>query len=193
VSGSTTVYDLTSNGNDGTLTNGVAFDDGSFVFDGVNDFIEFSPSDKFAFGTNDLSINFWMYSNHPTADFCIFDNQGSGGNSQITRINGLFYFDYVGIGNTDWEYTVPTSEWLNICFSRIGTDISLYVNGELFSLKTGSTSVIGSSVNTTTMGERNDGFYNLDGKIGNLCIYKNRGLTSAEIKQNYEALKTRFQ
>jgi len=193
VSGDTTVYDLTSNGNDGALMNGVGFDDVNFVFDGINDFIEFSPSDKFAFGTNDLTINFWMYSSSSSQNFCIWDNQGSGGNSQITRIGGLFYFDYNGIGVTDWNYTVPTGEWVNICFSKIGADRILYANGELFSLKTGATSVVGSSVNTTTIGKRNDNFYPLNGKIGNFYIYKNKGLTAEEVKQNYNATKWRFQ
>ena len=38
ISGSTTVNDLLSD-NDGTLTNGVGFDNKSWVFDGIDDYI----------------------------------------------------------------------------------------------------------------------------------------------------------
>lgn len=60
-----TIYDSTSNDNDGTPTNGVSMDetvqvDGGVDFDGSDDFINVSHSDSIDFDENDqLTISFW--------------------------------------------------------------------------------------------------------------------------------------
>ena len=61
VSGSTTVYDLNKNGNNGTLTNGVTSDGFSLGFDGTNQWIDFLDENiaKFDF-TDPFSVDFWI-------------------------------------------------------------------------------------------------------------------------------------
>lgn len=61
-----TWYDLSGNGNNGTLTNGPTFNVGnlgSIVFDGTNDYVSFNnsgTSTSFDFGTGDMTFTFWM-------------------------------------------------------------------------------------------------------------------------------------
>ena len=66
VSGSNTWFDVSRNGNNGTLTNGPAYSSangGSIVFDGTNDFVTGSNSSDFAFGTGNFTVSYWMYIN----------------------------------------------------------------------------------------------------------------------------------
>ena len=51
----------------GTLVNGTGFssaNNGSFFFDGTNDYIEVSNSNLLTFGTNSFSIDLWLYSTY---------------------------------------------------------------------------------------------------------------------------------
>ena len=51
----------------GTLVNGTGFsstNNGSFFFDGTNDYIEVSNSNLLTFGTNPFTIDFWLYSTY---------------------------------------------------------------------------------------------------------------------------------
>ena len=57
----TTVYDLSGNGYNGTLTNGPTFSTeygGALVFDGSNDYIQFANT--ILSGTGDFTISIWF-------------------------------------------------------------------------------------------------------------------------------------
>ena len=61
-SGSTLIYDLSGNNNNGTLTNGPIFDSGSIksiFLDGTNDFINFGTSSSLNI-TNNVSFDIWF-------------------------------------------------------------------------------------------------------------------------------------
>jgi hypothetical protein len=145
----------------------------SNYFDGTGDFLSFPATAATSFGTGDYTIEFWIYL-VGTGDFTVFDNQGSGGASQISRISGTLYH---GSAST-WSYTFTRDVWTHIAFSRQGTNLRLFANGALQQTQTNS-SVVGSASNTNTIGMRNDNFYSFNGYLSNLRIVKGTAVYTA--------------
>ena len=143
-----TWYDLTSNYNNGVLTNGATFSpsgNGSIQFDGINDYVEFG--DILNLGTNSLTINLWLNLNSKTiGDMFLskafanvgdyrysvgIDYYGSGGLVAFMIGNTGIATDIYAVGATD----VPLNTWFmcTFVFDR-SSDIKIYYNGVLENL-----------------------------------------------------------
>lgn len=90
--------------------------------------------------------------------------------------------------------SMSINTWNNIIATRIGTELYLYLNSILVGQMTYSTTV-GSSTSTNLIGSNivastNCLYYN--GKLSNIRIYKDKGLSSTEVLQNYVSFKNRF-
>jgi len=196
--GSGTVWtDLSGNSNHGTLTNGPTFNsanNGSIVFDGVNDYVDCGIIKP----TGAMTISFWF--------------KGKSASTSISGVGALAadrgYL--MGVNNSNsWKFyiaenastlklaagtlTIDESRWYNIVGVYIpSTSITLYVNGN--SLAENTTSIpaaqyVGNGV-STKIANRGDGYY-FDGNITNVSIY-DIALTQSDITQNYNAIKSRF-
>lgn len=163
----------------------VSFDSNAQMsFDGTDDFIDtnFSPT----------SINY------PTIEAVVYRNTATGRYEAIIQNNvdsddALYVFPDGTLGF--WpcagsSLTVPTGQWSYVAVSYNGTTLTFCVNGVI-------------QVITTTCADMTDwdflriGAYGSgDGErwIGKIAIAKlyNRALTSSELYQNYNALKSRF-
>jgi hypothetical protein len=212
-------YDLTSNNNNGVLTNSPTFEFNgvaSFIFDGVNDYVEFG--DILDLGTNSLTINLWLNLNSKTiGDIFLskaFDNvgdyryavgidyYGSGGLNAFMIGNTGIATDVYPVGTTD----VPLNTWFmcTFVFDR-NSDIKIYYNGVLETLtfpQGGDATIsqwIGQDFQSNnpfrigcyTAGDNITPNYFMNGKMSISQIY-NRALTPKEVLQNYNALKHRF-
>jgi hypothetical protein len=83
--------------------------------------------------------------------------------------------------------------WYNVVVTRIGTLFSMYVNGVLESTATSSASLDGGVSNSINLGRQSAGdSTNYDGNISHARIYKAKGLTSAEVYNNFVANRGRF-
>lgn len=158
-------FSITTNGN--TKITDVDVNYGySVYFDGIGDYLSFPASSEMSMGTSDYTIEFWIYL-LGSSDFTVIDNQGSGGNMQISRITGAFYH---GSANT-WNYTFSNSIWTHVVFCREGSNLRLFINGLLQQTQTNS-NVIGSATGINNIGRRNDNFYPLNGYVSNLRVVK---------------------
>jgi hypothetical protein len=84
------------------------------------------------------------------------------------------------------------NQWINITISRIGSNLTMYSNGNLIASTTNS-DVFGTPTGNLNLGiDGNNVSEPLYGRISNVMIYKNKGLTSAEVSQNFNALRGRF-
>ena len=189
------------NGIIGEKINGVGFNGESWVFDGVNDYIGFTlPT------TTIETLEFWI---NPTNEI----NSGFVGNDRIilglgtANFAGITRGDYLGssgaIGETigilhpDNTFTyirnIISSTWHNIVFSWNGVSYSIYVDG--VSKTTYPNLILGHSskyvINDMFIGATPNKTLFFDGIISSVKIY-NRALTKLEIKQNYNAIKSRF-
>jgi len=172
---------------------------GCFDFDGSNDKMLHSEDIGLASGGDPFSAFQWVrftsrnqyapslaFGTANTLQAFIFNLSGNTNN----------YFK-CSFWQSEFESTVQpsTGVWYNLAFTYGdggSTNAKLYVDGSI--IKTGTV-----SLNTTLSGEvqmgsysGNSDQYDLNGKISSTFIY-NRALTQAEVKQNYNALKGRFQ
>ena len=163
----------------------VSFDSNAQMsFDGTDDFIDtnFSPT----------SIN------NPTIEAVVYRNTATGRYEAIIQNNvdsddALYVFPNGTLGF--WpcagsSLTVPTGQWSYVAVSYNGTTLTFCVNGVIQVVTTTCADIM--DWDFLRMGAHGSG----DGErwIGKIAIAKlyNRALTSSELYQNYNALKSRF-
>ena len=203
----TTIQDLSGKVNTGTLVNGVGFNasnNGSLVFDGVNDYV-ITPSYSSITSVNTPhSMISWIYSTSNVGASGILnigewddDNYASG----IILLNGVFYWSWNGA--PDWivpegynissGYAIDLNTWYHLSISRSSTAINLYVNGIL--VKSESNGEAGDilpgpiMIGISSQGGVLQGYF--PGRIATAQLFE-RELTAVEILQNYNATKGRF-
>jgi hypothetical protein len=178
----------------------------SIFFDNASNNALFIPSSSLQFGSSDFTIQFWFkfpgYTNNngkaifsdswgPTNGGFLFYTYQSGGVEKI-----LFYSTSTdGSWNIALEKDLIVSPsfntWYNVAVTRTGSVFTLYANGQV-------TNTFSSSLSL-----RNTGLpYSLGASptvanaskcsIGSVFIYKDKGLSAAEINQNYHATKKQY-
>lgn len=192
--GSGTIWtDLSGNGNNGTLINGVGYSnigEGSLVFDGINDKVQTNYGPQFSDYTvcvwfKDDGVNsygrlvdkaytggFWMGRNSVTA------NSWGGGIKETSGLYGIF----LNLTDGNWNYLVS---------ERQGTTHALYGNGVANTI---SNTVSSTALDNTTIaigGWSVSGTQWFKGNIAVVKIY-NRALSTAEIQRFYDTTKSRF-
>jgi len=210
----TTWTDLTGNGNDGTLQNGVGFnaaDGGSLSFDGADDYVNCGNSSTVNLSSSFTSSCWFRVSNSApnTTDSkgLIAKYTGFGGNNRSQMLSFAGNNNSVTfIVSSDGTNTASTAK--SISYSSISREtwyyltgvftasqkMELFLNGLLVTSDTTTLSqVFSSSTEPLAIGRQaiaQNGFA-FKGNIAQVSIY-NRALTAAEVLQNYNALKGRF-
>ena len=187
--------------NNGTLINGPTFDsgdNGSIVFDGVNDYVNLPTSTSL--WSSNFSINFFTKSNILGNQF-IFSNGSYG--TAATNIwfgGGSLNNLTIHLRRTDgtsaigYNFTLPIPYNIltnySIVYNTNDNTLKLYQNSNLVESK--NTSLVDPSwmPNGWRIGNSN-GWTGVNGNIYNFKIY-NRALTSEEVLQNYNATKSRY-
>jgi len=193
--GSGTAWNNLAGSNNGTLTNGPTFNSengGSIVFDGSDDFVQCSGS----FTVTAATFVTWIRRN---------GNQGTYDGillSRGTNVTGMFFYSSNQLGyiwnnavNTyTWNssLTLPDLTWCMCAISITSNSATAYL-----CQSTGLTTATNSVNHTSTIlddikiGQDDFGGRFFTGNIAQAQIY-NRDLTQAEVLQNYNATKGRF-
>lgn len=202
----TTWSDLSGNGNTGTLTNGPTFNsgnNGSIVFDGVNDSIEVDHTTLLN-PTLNMTISVWANLQAlPTlstdvAPLCGKGTSTSGQGGYDFRIDGpavgsIYRINLVKYFIVDQHVNLPelfVDTWYNFTAVQSSNQVTYFVNGTSIGSFSNSSNY---QTNTTNFGigvDRISAFF-LNGNIAFTSFY-NRVLTSVEVLQNYNATKGRF-
>jgi hypothetical protein len=194
----TTWTDLSGNGNTGTLTNGPTYNsanNGSIVFDGVNDYAITSASVGTVSATTFLV---WLKRNgsQPFFTGILFNRTPSvnGLNFYDTTNNiGYHWADAISTYNWNSGLTVPNAVWCMCAISISSTSATAYLC---------QSSGITSATNSVSHASLTLGIFNVgldpgsssrifNGSISSTMIY-NRALSTAEIAQNFNALRGRY-
>ena len=193
----TTWTDISGEGHDGTLTNGPTFSSdfgGNIVFDGSNDIVDGVHNSELNL-RNDVTVECWFRRTGARSDWVRI--MGKGGSTN--RTYGLWYnvnqnkflYQRYGPSSMNINITKPVvlNTWFHVVGTSLGSNHTLYVNG----VKIGTSSVsttFHSSTDPYKVGYGNAHIHHI-GNVSNCKIY-NRGLSEAEVKQNYNAHKGRF-
>ena len=208
----TTWTDLVGN-NNGTLTNGPVFDGGnggSIDFDGTDDKVLYgSNGASILNGLTELTLQVWYKADTTNNDMGIiygktsgtnddalfgmrFDQSGgTGGGNQVIKSG----FGNNATNQIESSSNIQSTDWTCITVTCVlGTSIKLYKNGiedtptSTRIVSSGTNSISGATDIAIGVGAKSALF---NGKIPVVTIY-NRTLSSTEILQNYNALKSRF-
>jgi hypothetical protein len=199
----TTWSDLSGNGNNGTLVNGVGYNSGnlgSLVFDGVDDYINCGNSSVFnQSGGKSFTITCWALFNAATQNHNpIFNKAATNGTWEYTLgLNSSRGVSWLTSSNgTSWvsrgvNETISLSIWY---YYAVGFDFANQVtfasiNGK--QIYTSSQTGIFNGSRAFEIGRHNDPVTTMNGRISNLNFY-NRALTAQEIQQNFNATKSRY-
>ena len=188
--GSTTFTDesdngltVTANGNAAISTSESKFGGASAAFDGTGDFIQTAASTALQLGTDNFTIEAWVFFTALNANTTVA--RLAGGNS----IDGILFCYAVSSGagklfissngstwdvrNNGSDFTgLTTNQWFHLALSRSGTTFRTFVNGTLISTFTNSASIYQSS-NIARIGAANsDGAFAMSGYIDDFRITK---------------------
>ena len=206
----TTWTDLSKNGNNGTLENGVGYssdDKGVLTFDGVSDRVNLSGYSQWNMfrsvtsDDDDFSISCTVKPTSIGSDQALFSQRHGDRMSLWLMSNGKVTLemddtrDYVGtttvLENNIW-YVIDVVFYNNTSSSFV----EYYVNGNFERSETkwdGSGSVAGTALwigwQARTTYPENPGYF--AGNVSNVRVY-NRALTADEIQQNYNATRGRY-
>jgi hypothetical protein len=200
----TTWTDLSGNGNNGTLVNGVTYNDnnkGVMTFDGVNDSVDCGVMPEIGSTLTGLTASVWLKT-ETNSIRCILENGTSFTTNTFymfqentTNITFLVYgeggFDLVQISE---PIPYNTNVWFNVVgVWQSGQRCKMYYNGiDKTSFRGGSlrNSLINGNTNMF-VGARAGTQFPFLGNVSNVYLY-NRDLSAAEIQQNFNATRGRF-
>jgi hypothetical protein len=204
-SGTFTPYlwnDVSGNGNNGTLTNGPDFipnvNGGTFSFDGADDYVSVSNGMNALVGTNQVTFSAWIRrSSAPNYWAGIISNKinATDGISLLVNPSSKIFFQYdstSGVYAIDGGATLEINMWYNIVGIYDNVGLKTYLNGVLNDSAADAGKSIASTGNMDIIiGAQQPLSSYFPGEIANIKIY-NRGLTAAEVQQNYNAQRARF-
>jgi hypothetical protein len=187
----TTWTDLSGRSNNLTLFGGVTFSNGVLDFDGVNGYAQTTANVIGTGASIPHTIEMWVNFDTIVSTrwwLAVLGQYSNGSHHWIGTSATATQFGVFG-GTQRTPNLLGTSRWLHIVNTFDGTSLINYVN------TTASSPVTASGFNflnsNFSIGLRNGAENYFDGKVSIARIYS-RALTASEIRQNYNAIKSRF-
>ena len=201
----TTWYDISGYGHHATLNNGMSIQDAgykakNFGLDGSNDYATVNNNLVSIVGLGNVSytLEAWIYvetssGTTTSADSIVGHTSNTGFGMQVGVSNGNPRINY-GARSTSNFYSSEFSynTWTHVVLSRTPSTRRTFLNGSNDVNSAADLSLASPSDGALTIGysgPRISGYF--DGNIPIIRIYK-KGLTDAEVLQNYNAQKSRF-
>ena len=199
----TTVTDLVGTQN-GTLVNGTAYSSangGTFVFDGINDYINVGNN---LLQYDEFSVSMWLKPNGTAGWRCTIQN--------FSYNNTVGYFGWqlfllpttnkILIGMNDGTFSdgyrltstssLSISTWYHVCFTKLANgNLKLYINGALDSTKVMTNNTVYNPLCNVRLGLQIDLGYPFPGSIPTAKIF-NVALTSTEVLGDFNEFKSRY-
>lgn len=194
-----TWFDISNNGNNGTLTNGPLYTGsnyGAIVFDGVNDYVV-TPTTNYVSSTSS-PISGFAWINIARFTTCSIWQIGEYLDNNYATGLGIDGTTLSWVGNgpfssiTKSPTNINTGSWVNVGMIKTGNSITFYQNGSPSNASSGYGTTIGPNPITIGVGSRNqgrEGFFS--GSIAQAQIY-NQALTQFQVWQNFNAYKSRY-
>ena len=214
----TSWFDLSGNGNNGTLYNGPAFSNSSssvISFDGGDDYFQANVNTAALDGDPSLSVDMFVRRRTGTnigggGELAGGSFWGIGGSGQGNSINGwtpttnLIHLDIYDSTRLATSVYYPENQFVHICWTKNGagvetTNVKCYINGVEVALTKNRSATRTNQFNTSTSGKgiclgranADSSIFPAPIDIGTFKVYS-RALSSNEVLQNYNANRARF-
>ena len=195
------IVDLTNNNYNGLFGNGTTanmpvfdyYNKGALKFDGTNDYASGFGSSIVPTSTAQYTVSMWVYRTRNNVGYEELLSQWTSANS-----GNSFYF---GFNNSNVRFTdnwndvvvsgaSNTNVWMNLVGVYTTSNAFIYLNGALVATRGSGFSYTGTGpLILGRQGELTSEYFG--GNISNVLIY-NKALSAAEVLQNYEAQKSKF-
>ena len=190
-------YDLSGQNNNVTMQNSGSISytasGGGYFTTGSNGYFNKATTTGIPTGNSNYTLSAWIQKGSSWGTGGIMGIGSAWGSTNLVNAirtsgnNSFFNYWWANdlLGNSSLS---PVTQWFNVAAKFDGTTRSLWVNGAQISSDTPT----GHNVTTSALGiaVTNNTEY-LNAKIGQVLIY-NRALTTAEIQQNYTAVRSRY-
>lgn len=192
--------DLVSN-NNGTMTNGPVYsstNNGIVSFDGIDDYVDCGPATFLGPSLTGLTVSCWYKVGKRTAQMVAENGTNFTTNTFYMAVENASSLTFEVYGSSHdavyCNFVYDLGVWYNI----VGTwspnnRVEIYANGILSSgSRVGSVQSSLRSGNTNLLlGQRPGPSIPFEGSISNFSIY-NSALSEVEVKQNFEATRSRY-
>lgn len=187
-SGAGTKHTITANGNVQHSTAQSKMGSSSILFDGTGDYLSVSDHNNFNFGSDDFTIEGWVYPETNTTTNGFYSQRTFGSYGALSAfINTANKLQIVGTdnGSSPWDFNVISSSsvtlntWTHIAFQRNGSEISLWINGTKDSTTGSFSGSLYDDSNSIKIGYGNDSGQEFDGYIDEFRVSNTARYTSS--------------
>ena len=150
------------------------FYSGSANFSGSNSYLQTPAGSDFAYGTDDFTIEAWIYSTN-TSNNTIYTQTVSGTNYLVFVYNNGNTVSFLSSGgNVTTAGTIPRDRWNHVAVVRKSGTVSIYLNGNKDTNTGGNTYDFTNTSYAPTLGtySHSIGTENFTGNIQDFRIYK---------------------
>ncbi len=207
----TTWTDISPSAFSCTLINGVTYGSGNggyLNFNGMDTYGSVPANFAFEFGEGNFTVEAWVWVNSRSDTYQHLagtHNAGVGQGWYNTIVNAASGEDQ-SIGYSSEANgglgVVPIGVWVHVVCSRISSEVKFYRNAVVGPVISNFPDDINSYGNGLLIGailnyysppvDNVDGVYNFNGRISQFRIYKGKGLTQAEVTNNFNAHSSRY-
>ena len=202
------LLDASSNNNNGSLINGTGtstthYRDGQVIMPLANAYLEFDGTDNYvstSFGddhnpaTNPISYTLWVktHTNSGNKMFLVQSDWGGNHRAYFGTISGEcgMGIQSSGWGSTQGGDTITTNTWNHMCIVFEGLTCKWYRNGSLMFSKSYTSFTFSQNLSIGSARPYSTS-YDWDGEIAQVLVH-NKALTAAEVLNNYNTTKSRF-
>jgi hypothetical protein len=155
------------------------FGGSSMYFDGTGDYIT-STNNAFTFGTDDFTVECWAYFNNLSNTPMIWHKNASSSGWFFEAGTNTLYFGHASANSGQYYQltgiTLTTSTWYHLAVTRVGTTLSIFLNGTKYSSTVSGAGASADNTAKSVIGSYspNSSSYDLNGYIDDFRI--TRGL-----------------
>jgi hypothetical protein len=150
-----------------TSTAQFKYGNSSIAFDGTGDAVIARTTPLLAFGTNDFTVEAWVYIVSGTSFGCVVGGPSGGSTWYLEYSSNRGFYFYDNANALNGNSAIVTGAWKHLAVSRSGSALRMFVDGNVTATHTSTSTMPQIAL---AIGAYNDNTYNINGYIDELRI-----------------------